>query len=211
MLNRCLVTQKAQGISFGPMSFATIPPPPPHQRALALTPLILYGELAPLPHLLPVDKQIPEANRPKHTQTSQQAATLGDTHVQVQRPPEQNSGCGKGAPQSVIRSKKARGILRVAEWQVDEDAETDDEAAAAVHDDAERGHDPVYGAASRPAEEEHACRDAEDAHKAGAQERLLGIEGAELFETLLDEEAVPGAVPGRADDAGYEDADEDCA
>ena len=69
----------------------------------------------------------------------------------------------------VIASKEGGGILRVGQWDVDEDTLEDDEHGAGVDDDADDGDDPMDIGRCRPTEQEKTDGRAEDSEKCGLQ------------------------------------------
>ncbi len=133
-----------------------------------------------------------------------------DAEVEEEGPREEDAAAREGGAEEVVPREEGGGVLRVGQGHVDEDALQDDEAGAAVDDDADDGGDPGEVGARGPGEDEEADGGQEGADEGGDEAVFLRAEP--VRHDVRDEvEVEVGDVDCRSDAAGDQDAGEEDA
>jgi hypothetical protein len=85
------------------------------------------SELTPRPQLSPKDPQDKHPNNTNNTQATQQRHTFANTKIDKQRSPKQNTPTSERRSQEIIPRKQGRSVLRIRQWDIDEDTLHHDE------------------------------------------------------------------------------------
>ena len=168
------------------------------------------SKLTPRPQTRALVVQREHAQDAHDAQASEQRDALVDAEVEKERPREQDAPAREGGAEEIVAREEGGGVLRVRQRDVDEDALEDDEAGAAVEDDADDARDPGDVGPGGPGEDEEAHGREEGAEERGHEAVFLCAEA--VREDVRDEVVVEvGDVGDDADGAGDEDAGEEDA
>lgn len=169
-----------------------------------------HGKLTPRPQIGALVVEREHADDAHDAQARQQGDAPVDAEVEEERAREEDAAAGHGGAEEVVAGEEGGGVLRVGQGHVDEDALQDDEAGAAVDDDADDAGDPGEVRPRGPGEDEEADGREEGADEGGHEAVLLRAEPVR-HDVRNEVEVQVGDVDEGAEAAGDQDAGEDDA